>query len=101
MKLYYVYILKCSDSSYYIGVTNNIERRLSEHNLGLIKNSYTSTRLPVELVFNAEFNDIRHAIAFEKQIKGWSRAKKEALIKGDWDLISLLAKSKIKSVAEK
>lgn len=101
MKPYYVYMLKCSDASYYIGVTNDVERRLSEHNLSLIKNSYTSTRLPVELIFNVEFNDIRHAIAFEKQIKGWSRAKKEALIRGDWNLISLLAKSKMKSITEK
>jgi putative endonuclease len=80
MKKYYVYILKCSDKSYYTGITNNIERRLDEHNEGINDNAYTHDRRPVELVFTMEFNDVNEAIAFEKQVKGWSRKKKEAII---------------------
>ena len=92
MKLYYVYILKCADNSYYAGVTNNLDRRLDEHNSGIIK-GYTSKRLPVNLVYVGEFNDIREAIAFEKQIKRWRREKKEALVRNDYDLLSELARS--------
>lgn len=95
--LYFVYILRCNDSTFYIGLTNNLERRVSEHQLGISDKAYTKTRLPVTLVYSAEFNDIRHAIAFEKQIKGWSRAKKQALIDGDWDRISKLSRSKTSS----
>ena len=80
MKLSYVYILKCSDGSYYTGVTSNLEKRLLEHQSGKHKDSYTNNRKPVELVFYADFTDIRLAIQSEKQIKKWSRAKKEALI---------------------
>jgi len=96
MKYYYVYILKCSDESYYIGVTNDIERRLDEHRMGINKASYTYSRRPVNLVYHEYFMDINEAIDFEKQIKGWSRAKKEALIKGDWDEIVVLSNKKHK-----
>jgi len=96
MKYYYVYILKCSDESYYIGVTNDIERRLDEHRMGINKASYTYLRRPVDLVYHEYFMDINEAIDFEKQIKGWSRAKKEALIKGDWDEIVVLSNKKHK-----
>ncbi len=85
MKFYYVYILKCSDDSYYTGFTNNIERRLGEHFSGLNKNCYTYNKRPLELVWFETFNDVNNAIAIEKQIKGWSRRKKEALINEDWD----------------
>ncbi|MGZ3874801.1 MAG: GIY-YIG nuclease family protein [Mucilaginibacter sp.] len=91
MKQYYVYILLCSDNSYYTGVTNNPERRLYEHEHGLDPSSYTCKRRPVTLVFHEMFNDIVQAIAFEKQIKGWKRAKKEAIIKGDWHLLPELS----------
>lgn len=91
MKQYYVYILLCSDNSYYTGVTNNLERRLYEHEHGLDPGSYTFKRRPVTLVFHEMFNDIVQAIAFEKQIKGWKRAKKEAIIKGDWHLLPELS----------
>jgi putative endonuclease len=80
MKTYYVYILKCSDDSYYTGVTNNLDRRVTEHSEGIYKKSYTFKRRPVQLVFCETFNDINKAIAFEKQIKSWSKKKKEALI---------------------
>ena len=84
MHKYTVYILKCSDGSYYTGVTNNIERRLLEHNEGENKKAYTFSRRPVKIVFEEHFHDINQAIDFEKQIKGWRRAKKEALINREW-----------------
>jgi putative endonuclease len=93
MKDYFVYILKCSDESYYTGVRNNLERRINEHKSGYIK-GYTSSRLPVTLVFSDKFADINEAIRFEKQIKGWSRKKKEALINSDFDLLLKLSKTK-------
>jgi len=92
MKQYFVYILLCSDNSYYTGVTNDMERRLYEHENGLDTGSYTCKRRPVKLVFCEDFNDIIQAIAFEKQIKGWKRAKKEAIINGDWHLLPELSK---------
>ena len=91
MKIYYVYILKCSDGSYYTGVTNNVERRFQEHRSGLHPQSYTGKRLPVELLFYRTFRYINDAIAFEKQVKRWGRRKKEALIKGDWEELRRLA----------
>ena len=94
MKLSYVYILKCSDNSYYTGITANLTRRISEHNIGKHKESYTHTRRPIKLVFYAEFTDINLAIQTEKQIKKWSRAKKEALINNEFDKLPNLAKKK-------
>jgi putative endonuclease len=94
MKYYYVYILKCSDNSYYTGITNDVDRRLNEHVLGSHKNSYTFSRRPVVLLYQEYFTDVNEAIAFEKKVKGWSRAKKEALIKDDWDEIVRLSNLK-------
>jgi putative endonuclease len=91
-KFIYLYILKCSDSSYYTGVTNNIERRLNEHQLGINEGSYTSARRPVELVWQEKFSDFNLAFQWETKIKNWSRKKKEALIKGDFELLKVLAK---------
>ena len=91
MKLYYVYILKCSDGLTYTGITNNIERRLKEHQEGLNKNSFTFKRRPIELIFAQEFNDVSQAIYFEKKIKKWSAKKKYALAKGDYDLLQILS----------
>jgi len=82
---YYVYILKCADGSYYTGVTNNIELRFAQHNEGTDTKSYTYSRRPVELVFANAFKYIDQAIAFEKQVKGWSRKKKEAIINDNWE----------------
>jgi putative endonuclease len=92
MRQYFVYILLCNDNSYYIGVTNNLERRFYEHESGLDPGSYTCKRRPVKLVFSEIIGDIKQAIAFEKQIKGWNRLKKEAIINGDWDLLPELSK---------
>jgi putative endonuclease len=85
MNQYFVYILQCSDNSYYTGITNDIERRLWEHETCFYPNAYTSKRLPVKLVFWEKFHDPDHAIEFEKQVKGWSRKKKEAIIAGNWE----------------
>ncbi|MFH1428440.1 MAG: GIY-YIG nuclease family protein [Candidatus Margulisiibacteriota bacterium] len=97
MKTYYVYILKCSDGSYYTGVTNNYEKRFVEHQEGIDKKCYTYNKRPLELVFYQEFNDINLAINKEKQVKGWSRKKKEALIKGEYDKLIELSKNKSSS----
>ena len=94
MKQSYVYILKCSDNTYYTGVTSNLEQRMFQHNTGYFPDSYTASRRPLELVFYAEFTDINFAIEKEKQIKKWSRLKKEALINGDYDSLPNLAKKK-------
>lgn len=92
-KQMYVYILKCSDGSYYTGVTNNIERRLKEHNSGR-HDSYVSARLPFELFYYEEFNSPLIAIEREKQIKGWSQAKKEALKNRDFDKLKILSRNR-------
>jgi len=91
---YYVYIVKCADSSYYTGVTNDCDRRILEHNSGENKSCYTYKRRPVELMYCQHFKDIRQAIAWEKQLKGWSRKKKEALFNENWEEIKRLARSK-------
>ncbi len=96
MKVSYVYILKCSDNTYYTGVTSNLSKRINQHQTGKHSGSFTYKRRPVELVFYAEFTDIRIAIEFEKKIKKWSRAKKEALINGEFDKLPNLAKKKFK-----
>ena len=83
MKQMYVYILLCSDGSYYIGVTNHLETRVLQHNQGLTEDSYTKSRLPVTVVYYESFMSPLQAIAREKQLKGWTRKKKESLIAGD------------------
>ena len=91
MKCFYVYILKCSDETYYTGITNNVEKRFSEHQSDLKREAYTFNRRPLSLEFQQHFNNAEQAIAFEKKIKRWSRAKKEALIKGDFDMLQILS----------
>jgi len=93
MNQYFVYILLCSDDSYYTGITNDLERRMYEHENGTDPGSYTCKRRPVKLVFYERFLDPVQAIAFEKQVKGWSRAKKKAIIDGNWDLLPELSKN--------
>ena len=90
--MFWVYLLKCSDQSYYTGHTDNLENRLAQHQHKLIPGCYTLTRLPVYLVFSQAFATREEALASERQIKGWSRKKKEALIKGDWEALSAHAK---------
>lgn len=91
MKLYYVYILKCSDNLTYTGITNNISRRFIEHQKGLNKNCFTFKRRPLKLIFKQDFNDLNQAIYFEKKIKKWSGKKKYALVNGEFDLLQILA----------
>jgi putative endonuclease len=89
-KTYYVYILRCRDGSYYTGITNDFERRLEEHAAGTDGKCYTVKRRPVKLIYRSEFQDVNEAIHWEKIVKRWSRAKKEALIRGQYeDLPSL------------
>ena len=89
----FVYRLRCSDGSYYVGSARgeSLDKRLSEHQAGTYP-GYTSRRRPVTLVYAEQFDRITDAIAAERRIKGWSRAKKEALIRGDWDALQQLAK---------
>ena len=88
----YAYMLRCADGSYYIGSARlGLERRVSEHNAGTF-GGYTSKRRPVSLVWSQHFLNITDAIAAERQIKGWSRAKKEALIREDYEAIRRLSK---------
>ena len=91
---YYVYIVECNDKSYYTGITNDIERRLWQHNNDNNKLAYTYSRRPIILKYCERFQNVQDAIAWEKQIKGWSRKKKEALFANDWESIKLLSKSK-------
>ncbi|MGB1307509.1 MAG: GIY-YIG nuclease family protein [Oceanihabitans sp.] len=91
MYFYYVYILKCSDESYYTGITNNINRRIEEHKYGYTKDCYTYKRRPLDLQFHQEFKDVLQAIFFEKKIKKWTHAKKKALINGDYDMLQILS----------
>ncbi len=79
-----VYLLRCADRSYHVGSTRGtLEQRVGEHNAGTF-GGHTATRRPVELVWSRDFDGITDAIACERQLKGWSRAKKEALIRGDY-----------------
>jgi putative endonuclease len=87
----YMYILLCSNGQYYTGSTNNLERRLTEHQNGEGAN-FTKKHLPVELLYFEEFQRIDKAFYREKQIQGWSRKKKEALINGQTNELPKLAK---------
>ncbi|MBP8791991.1 MAG: GIY-YIG nuclease family protein [Lutibacter sp.] len=93
MKFYFVYILKCADDSYYVGITNDVERRLIEHNSNKKIHSYTFTKRPNLLVWFEQFTTPDEAICREKQLKGWSRKKKEALINENWDNLIELSKN--------
>ena len=86
-----MYILKCSDGTYYTGSTKYIDIRIKQHNEGRGAN-YTKKRLPVELIYYEEYERIDHAFYREKQVQNWSRKKKEALIKGELEEIKFLAK---------
>ena len=85
-----MYILECADGSYYTGSTNNLELRLMQHQEGKGAN-HTKRRLPVKLVYYEEFERIDLAYDREKQVQGWNRKKKEALIDGAQELLSKLA----------
>ncbi len=92
VKDYYLYMLECDDASYYIGISNDPDRRVAQHNEGTDEPCYTYTRRPVRLVHASLFHEVTEPIAFEKRIKKWSRAKKRALIDGDIDALVRLSR---------
>jgi len=87
----WMYILECSDNSYYVGSTKDLERRLSQHQEGT-GSRYTSGRLPVQLVYCEEYDRVSDAFYREKQVQGWTRRKREALINGNPELLPAPAK---------
>jgi len=93
---YFVYILECSDGTYYTGVTNNLQRRLSEYETGTSEDSYTFSRRPIHLKWGGSFTRVEQAIEKEKQLKKWSKAKKLALINEDWERVQNLTRKKFK-----
>ena len=97
MRTYYVYMLRCIDGTFYVGVTNDIERRFAEHCMGEHP-GYTNTRRPLRLVYVGEFDRPGDAIAFEKRLKGWSHKKKRAFADQDWPLLKRLASGNAVSV---
>lgn len=90
---FYAYLLRCADGSYYAGHTDDLDHRMAQHITGEL-GGYTAKRKPVELVWSDTFPSRYEALAAERQIKGWSRAKKEALIAGDWARMSELARNR-------
>ena len=88
---FWKYILLCADGKYYVGHSENLEQRIAQHQSGLC-GGYTLHRRPVELVWSEHFQTRYEALSAERQIKGWSRAKKTALIAGDWELVSRLSR---------
>ena len=97
MQYFYLYILKCSDGSYYVGHTDDIDKRISEHYTGEI-DCYTKKKRPFQVVLVDYFASRYEALSAERKIKKWSRVKKEAYIKKDWELLSLLGKRKKKKI---
>ena len=90
----WLYILRCSDGSYYVGTTRgSLESRVAQHNAGTFQ-GYTTSRRPVELIFSQWFDRITDAIENERKLKKWSRAKKEAFIRGEFESLQELAKRK-------
>ncbi len=90
---FWVYLLRCADGSYYTGHTDNLDVRLVQHEAGELP-GYTHDRRPVILVFSADFPTREEALSMERRLKGWSRAKKEALVRSDWDEINRLGRGK-------
>ncbi|MEH6757938.1 MAG: GIY-YIG nuclease family protein [Parasphingorhabdus sp.] len=90
---FYTYILRCADSSFYTGQTDNLEQRIAQHQSGYFT-GYTYKRRPIELVWSEIFSTRVEALEAERQIKGWSKAKKQALIDGNWGLLSELARNR-------
>ena len=94
---YVVYILECADGSYYTGSASDLSQRIWQHEIGASSSAYTYSRRPVKLVWTSEeCRKYSDALRWERQIKGWSRAKKQALIRGDFDEIHEIVKSERK-----
>ena len=90
---FHAYLLRCSDGSFYTGHTDDLESRIAGHQAGVIP-GYTAARRPLALVWSESFGTREEALAAERRIKGWSRAKKLALIDGDWDRMKMLARNR-------
>jgi predicted GIY-YIG superfamily endonuclease len=90
---FWVYMLRCADGSYYVGHTDGLEKRTAEHETGAVP-GYTKSRRPVDLVCSETFSSRAEALERERQIKGWRRAKKEALMRSDWNELAMLARTK-------
>lgn len=88
--MFWVYILHCADNSYYTGHTDNLENRISQHQMGE-HDCYTPKSHPLTLIWSQEFSSREIALSAERQIKGWSRRKKEAMMRGYWTEVSRLA----------
>ena len=91
--MFYVYMLRCSDESLYVGHTDDIDERMRQHDAGKVA-AYTSSRRPLQLIHVAEFESRYEALTMERKLKGWSRAKKLAYTLGDWRSVGVLAKGK-------
>ena len=91
--MFWVYILRCVDGSYYTGHTDNLEKRMGQYYAGECE-GYVAARLPVKLAWSQECATRYEALSAEQQIKGWSRKKKEAMMRDDWNEVSILAKNK-------
>jgi putative endonuclease len=98
---YFVYMILCSDNKLYTGITNDIDRRFAEHEEGIDPESFTYSRRPLKLVWAEAFDSVHLAIQWEKRIKKWSRAKKDALINEDWDKLKFLAECKNGSTSKR
>jgi len=92
VKVYYVYIVRCFDGSFYVGMTNDVERRFQEHEYGIDPTCYTFDRRPLMLVHVSEFHWVDEAIAFEKKLKAWSHRKKRAFVDGDFAAVKRYAR---------
>jgi predicted GIY-YIG superfamily endonuclease len=88
---FWTYMLHCRGGAYYVGHTDGLERRVAEHEQGVT--GFTKDRLPVKLVWSETFETRVEALEMERRIKGWSRAKKMALIRGDWDALAKISKN--------
>jgi putative endonuclease len=91
--MFWIYILQCADGSYYTGHTDNLEKRIREHDFGTFE-CYTKTRLPIKLVYQQACQTREECLRAEQRVKGWSRAKKAAMVRGDWAEVSRLARNK-------
>lgn len=99
---YYVYMLRCSDGSLYVGMTNNIDRRLSEHESGRNEKSYTYKRRPLSLVFCAQYKYVLNAIKREKQLKRWTAQKKKVLVSENFSVLRSFSRRKtVWTIAQK
>jgi predicted GIY-YIG superfamily endonuclease len=88
----YTYIVRCADDSYYVGSTWDLEARVWQHNSPTLGAAYTRRRQPVVLIWSCWFDSIEQAFRFEKQVQGWGRRKREALVRGEYDALPELSR---------